>query len=311
MWMQYGTRYADNIEFDGVKWVYSAFEHLQTIQQKKLFDVQCLWRAEKLIIKEVEICVDFRLWENNILNCPFIEPVSIEDIELYQQYLHQENKEPLGWMESWQEYKEIKEAYNTNNENRNFPEWYDFHNGRTGKGVLMTLPDIRGEKEEFYIELSRQKHRVENAAKNEEWERTRDKRQWLQSYDAKHMEWFVNTFENKESQRLYKAYQWNDRNDGKKEILEEDLALLFSTDEPVPISAHYDWTEAVKIAAEKYRTKKIIEAIPEAWEQYMINIQTGIAFEPNSHSFQNIKEMVMGYILEGRVLNGEPADLNF
>src|SRR5882762_2361302 len=89
MWMEHGDRYTERMETDGVQWVYSAFRHLQIIQQKKLFDAQCLWRAEKLAIKEVELCADFRVWEQDILNCPFIDPVSREDIDLYTDYLQQ------------------------------------------------------------------------------------------------------------------------------------------------------------------------------------------------------------------------------
>ena len=311
MWMQYGHTYTDRMETDGVQWVYSAFSHLQTIQQKKLFDVQCLWRAEKLAIKEIELCCDFKVWEQDILNCPFIDPVSQEDIELYIAYLQQENKDEPGWLESWQDYFEIKEAYNTGNESGDFPDWYDFYNGRKGTGVLMTLPDTRGDKEEFYKDILRQFDNEKNAAKNEEWERTHDKRPYLQSYDKKQMDWFVHTFENKEAQQLYKSFEWGHRNREKEEIMEQDLELLFSATEDVPIAAHHNWMEAVQLAAEKYRVKKITEAIPEAWEQYMINIQTGIAFQPNGSSYQWLKDLESKNILEGRALNGEPADLNF
>lgn len=309
MWMQHGSYYTESMELDEVKWVYSAFEHLQTIQQKKLFDAQCLWRAEKLIIPEVEITADFMIWENDILNCPFIEPVAMDDVELYNMYLQEENKQDLNFFEHWQDYKEIKEAYNTDNGNRNFPDWYEFYNGRRGTGVLMNLPDIRGEKEEFYRDIHFRYEREKNAAKNEEWDRNRDKRPVLSNYA--HMDFFVTNFENKESQALYKAYKWGSRNYNKEDDLRGDLDLLFSAEENVPIAAHDNWMEAIRKAAESYRAKKIIEAIPQAWEQYMLNIQTGIAFEPNGVSYKNLKEMIKEQILAGRVLNGEPKDLNF
>ncbi len=69
----YGKRYANNEEQHGIKWVSKVSDHLQYIQQKKLFDAQCLWRAEQLDIPDIQICYDFMIWEKDILNCPFID----------------------------------------------------------------------------------------------------------------------------------------------------------------------------------------------------------------------------------------------
>ena len=43
----------------------------------------------------------------------------------------------LGFMEEWQDYDEIKEAYNTDNKTGNFPEWYDFYNGSVAHRCLI------------------------------------------------------------------------------------------------------------------------------------------------------------------------------
>ncbi len=184
IWHSGATYLTGNIENEQIQWVNTAFEHLEIIQQKKLFDAQCLWRAEKIKFAGVEICEDFKVWENDVLNCPFIEPVNEEDIDLYALYLRQNNAdaevEPYG---EWQEYDEIKEAYNTSNANRNFPEWYDFHNGRTGNGTLMLLPDIRGEKEEFYCDLHFDHQHEQNKDRDREWEEKREKRPWLHGYE--------------------------------------------------------------------------------------------------------------------------------
>ena len=49
---------------------------LWEIQQKKLFIKQCLWRAEKIELPDIKISYDFQYWEQNIKNCPFLEPVT-------------------------------------------------------------------------------------------------------------------------------------------------------------------------------------------------------------------------------------------
>ncbi|MEP7170139.1 MAG: hypothetical protein ABI855_12270, partial [Bacteroidota bacterium] len=60
---------------------------LWEIQQKKLFIQQCLWRAEKAELPEIKVCHDFQYWEHNIKNCPFLEPVTEDEVELYIGYI--------------------------------------------------------------------------------------------------------------------------------------------------------------------------------------------------------------------------------
>jgi len=316
MWLEYGAMYSKMMEDHSIQWVNKANEYLEYIQQKKLFDAQCLWRAEKIELPNVQVTFDFKIWEHNILNCPFIEPISPDEIDLMQQFLNQQNADTeLGFLESWQDYEEIKEAYNTDNSNRNFPDWYDFYNGRRGTGVYMLLPDIRGEKEEFYLDLWR-------ATKKEEWAAQQQQikanqvlqKKYLNYYEEGLMEWFVTTFENKEIKHFYKAFEWSNKNDEDKELLEDDLNLLFSADEYVPIESNMNWKEAIKMAAKKYRLKKTIDALHEAYEQYLMNIQMGIGFANENRlfdTFESIKQDGIKTILIGRKLDGEPEDLDF
>ena len=316
MWLEYGAMYSKMMEDDSIQWVNKASEYLEFIQQKKLFDTQCLWRAEKIELKEVQLVFDFKIWEQNVLNCPFLEPIAADEIELMQQFLAQDNANTeMGWFDSWQDYEEIKEAYNTDNANRNFPEWYDFYNGRKGTGVYMLLPDIRGEKEEFYVDLWR-------ASKKKEWDENQKKyplnnptsQKFINFYDKDLVAWFVSTFENKEVQHYYKAFEWSNKNGDDKEMLEEDLELLFDADELVPIESNMNWKEAIKIAAQKYRLRKTAEALPEAYEQYLMNIQMGIGFANENKLFDTFQERKQDYINSifiGRKLNAEPEDLNF
>ena len=310
MWHNFSDLYKDSIDDEGLQWVEAASVHLGYILQKKLFDAQCLWRAEKVIFEGVELCADFKVWESNVLNCPFIDPISREDIELYAAYLQQNNVD-LCEPESWQEYEEIIEAYKTDNESSNFPEWYEFHNGRTGNGILMSLPDIRGEKENFYIELTREQLREANKEENELWEKNRDKRPFINFYDEHTMKWFVTTFENKEVQTLYKDYTFANRHRDEEIDWMQIIKELLHADEYIPIESHVDCLEGLKIAYERYRCKKIAEALPAAFEEYEMNKQLGIAFETTGRGYDWLKKMQLEGILQGRKLNGEPGDLNF
>ena len=311
-WINYSKRNLERKENHSIKWVTKAADHLATIQQKKLFDIQCLWRAEKITIPQVQLCYDFQLWKKDILNCPFVDPVSEDDIHLYATYLQSDNAlndDNNGrWsVDEWQDFDEIKEAYNNDNANTNFPEWYDFYNSRKGTSVYMILPDIRGEKEEFYMKLAREENRSKKPQEpyipeNHLWYTDKDKR-----------EWFIKTFETKKIQEYYAAYEWSQRNAGLREDLEYYLHTLYEADEPVAIEANMDWAKAVKITAIKYCNQKIAEALPQAWEQYMLNIQMGIPFQ-NERKFtakDDIRKIYEEAIIKGRKLNGEPEDLNF
>ncbi len=251
---------------------------------------------------------------NNEQDLPLFQKDQIEKLKREEERRKQWRKE-MGWFDSWQDYEEIKEAYNTDNANRNFPEWYDFYNGRKGTGVYMLLPDIRGEKEEFYLDLWR-------ASKKKEWDENQKKyplnnpasHKFINFYDKDLVAWFVSTFENKEVQHYYKAFEWSNKNGDDKEMLEEDLELLFDADEFVPIESNMNWKEAIKIAAQKYRLRKTAEALPEAYEQYLMTIQMGIGFASENdlfNDFTKTKEDRINHILLARKLNGEPEDLNF
>lgn len=289
-----------------LRWITAAFAHFEVILQKKLFDVQCLWRSEKIKLKEVEISGDFDIWENDVFNCSFIEPVNEADIAMYSQYLQQNIDEAkVDEYFEWQFYAQIKDAYNTNDADVNFPEWYDFHNGRTGNGSLMLLPDIRGDKEQFYIDLHFDIHRI--AA---ELAKTRDNRPGMDFTDADLIKWFVHSFEDKKVQRAYNNHARLFKDEDKREQLELMIDQLLLADEFVPIEAHYDWYQALENALNKYRCKKIVEAMPLALEQYQMNIQMGIAFsQKRKRDFP--RDAWMEQILNGRKLNGEPEDLNF
>lgn len=147
------------------QWTNAAQRHLSIIQQKKLFDAQCKWRAGIETYEGVEICYDFEVWEHDVMNCPFLESPTAYDVELYSQFLIRDNniEQEFEYADDWQDYEKLKEAYNNNEQNRNLPEWYEFHNSRTGNGILLTLPDVRGTLERFYKDLAREENQ-RNAA---------------------------------------------------------------------------------------------------------------------------------------------------
>ncbi|MEP7169447.1 MAG: helicase SNF2, partial [Bacteroidota bacterium] len=82
-WTEWGDKYAKWKETDDLQWQEKAMEMLKEIQQKKLFDLQCLWRAEKIKLRGMEICYDFVYWEANIFGCPALPHINDEEAEIY------------------------------------------------------------------------------------------------------------------------------------------------------------------------------------------------------------------------------------
>jgi len=287
------------------------------IQQKKLFDLQCKWRAEQITIKEVEICFDFDYWGRHIKNCPFLPAVTTEEVEIYCQYLLSDNAEFDKWYE-WQDYDNIKEEYQQDEGQFYMPEWYDFHNSRTGAGMLLMLPNIRGEKEDFYTELHfnpQRKSRKEieeayEAAKSED-----DKKPWLSSH-GETLEEFIETFEPRHVINSYNAYQkkgWQMFFDD--EELQDAIETLLNATRQIILPFNTDWREAILKAAARYDAEMLCEILPRMHEEYLQKMELGFItedMEPEPHPLKDSTRGIwMENILHGRELNAEPRNLNF
>jgi len=133
-------------------------------------------------------------------------------------------------------------------------------------------------------------------------------------YEESFMKSFVEKFESKEMKRLFEAHDWWLNQNKKEDLIYSDLKLLFKAEETLPIKSNSNWMVAIKEAANQYRLTKIVEALPEAWEHYTLNMQTGISFSFDKtvvDKYEAIKTLHIKQVIAGRLLNDEPGDLNF
>jgi hypothetical protein len=316
--LNWGPQHAQWHEEEDLIWMEKANECIKEIQHKKLFDLQCMWRAEMLDLEGIELCMDFTFWESDILNCPLVPPVTEEEVDLYIGYLLSNNCDIDDWgFTRWQDYDQIKEAYNNDDADVDFPEWYDFYNGRMGTGVYMLYPDTRGESETYYVRLYHQhqyKKLVKEKAKRKQLAENQQQLPPLLLADKEQLRWFVTTFEDKETLELAEFanafrslddYNWEWNN---------DKQLLYDASENVPVLPHYDWREALHRSANLYRRMKISEALPLAHQSYLLRIHSGIPFEhERSHrDFEewksHMRNKLKDQIKQGKLLNGELPD---
>ena len=307
---RYADLYSQKAEEKRGRWINKAHEHLKFIQQKKLFDLQCLWRAEQIQLEGIEICFDFEIWKEDIFNCPFLEPINKDDIEQYQSFLLQNEEYYEFEIYGCQDYDEIKEEYLGSGENCGaMPDWYEYHNLVTGNSSRLQLPDIRGEKELFYRSYTFKKNQ-EQVAQAEP--KVIDMRPSISWHGEKDADFFVKTFDDRETQIKFDNYN-EDNKAGRNQDIEIDSLIydMIEQEETIPIEAHYDFTEGLKKAYIKFRNGKIAEHLPLAHEQYLFNKQMGFEIERDRPTDTSIREIHLKQILDGREANGEPRDLNF
>jgi hypothetical protein len=63
-------------EYRQSQFLTAAEDFLGVILQKKLFNVQCLWRANMIEIPKLTSVYDFKYFGSHIWDCPFIEPIT-------------------------------------------------------------------------------------------------------------------------------------------------------------------------------------------------------------------------------------------
>ena len=302
---------------------------LWEIQQKKLFTAQCLWRAEKLEIEEVKVCRDFHYWEHNIKNCPFLEPITEEEIELYIGYILTDDYtfhfDPFS---SMQDYEGFKDEYNNSDDGGYMPEWYSYYDIRKGTGSFLILPDVRGRKEKKYLEASLKLQRKEKKAEAKlnppkppslDFDILRDLiiDFFIENEEEATIELMKKTSYNYTCR--VKREEGTDYDDEPSSNREGRLALRNLEYIPfkVPVTGYYDWKLGLANAHYKYETQQVADAMKLVFEDYNMRREMGIPFE-NTESYEgHIKgweKNMHGWresVLKGRELLGEPRDFDF
>ena len=324
-WLKYEDIYLNSEEEAVFKYKVVAEECLWQIQQKKLFDLQCQWRAENIVVKEIRFTGDFMKWERNIRNCSFIEPISEDEVELYKEYILSDDFERF-YFESdidWQNYYEIKRNFHSEDNydefsDGHYPEWYQYYDSRYGTSQFLNLPDIRGEKENSYstayhlnkgIELENEKKK--KIADGTYKEQIYDKRSYAGAY-GEVLEEFVMNFENEKIQRLYRADLAMPMEIEDDEELYRSLTTLIEAKEKIEMNFAEDWRSAIINTARQYENSKIYECFDNVYNDYLQRKQLGISYDyTEDKSLERMYVHSKNIILAGRKIKGEPEDFNF
>ena len=316
----------------------AAYSRLWDIQRKKLFDLQCRWRAGQLTLPGVGCTHDFGVLDADIENCPLLDPISPDELDMYSDFVRlttdfddvlDTHNGPWFSPRHWQDYELMKlheqefDQQTPDHECRGFPApaWYDFHNTRTGHGLLLALPDVRGAAEQPYRKAywaHRQAQFASQRAAEPPPPPDPDPRPArLNMADMEDLlEGFVEEFETPLLRRQRAAYEeLTAREEGDKQV-EEDFAYLKSLDlaDAVPLGAAPNWRAALRQAVVESQRQQLLAHLPLAYEDYLLHRQLGIAHptakedrDRDVRSYQGWREE----LLDGRELLGEPRDFAF
>jgi hypothetical protein len=254
--------YTTTYEKHTTQFLNKADVYIDKILQKKLFNLQCKWRANLIKLPLIKIIDDFDYWENNIRNCPFISPITEEEMGICIRFLHEE----IDWEDNdyqyhfWQNYDGYKmrakfDSYSDAersifgmseqcNED-DLPKLYTFFDKYQYTHNLMLLEDIRGPIETSYIEkcdeldlAEHEKKMLEDPKYVEEISdldengnhKTMDYYIWMRG-----LQWekFVDKCEDLQTRELFKQSEFVNRKDKKSIFFERILVHSFKNDTSV------------------------------------------------------------------------------
>ncbi len=320
-YMRNGATYYKDKQRAETEWVSEAMLGLKEIQQKKLFDLHCFWDAEKITLPGIETHIDFFEHENNPLGCTLIEPISQIEFDWYLEYVNSDDYQFTDeFDDSFGFYEDIRRAGKKNHPDDFIPEWFDFHNERTGNSVYFTFPMLRTEKESFYRDLA-----IDEREKNRKLAKEAEAVQATNTIATpttlpkipfrETTKFIINNLEDRETQSMYKKYNRMYQNYSDREYEYDEMMLTLAQHcEIWPIEADDDWREAFNNCYLNYRRYKIAEALPLAYEEYKMMVEMNIPFPTGDHDADltlQLNDIVKTQILRGRELNNEPRDFNF
>jgi hypothetical protein len=301
-------------------WMKDCFVALVEIQQKKLFDAQCLWRAEKLQMPCIEIGYDFMYWEEHIFACPDISPINEQDIELYTRYLRETSYDVrFDELKEYQDYDVFKDMQTETGNPFEYNPWYVYNNNKEGTGAYFNLPDIRGAKEEAYIKIY---HNDLELKRSEGTLPPLPPSNFIPMFPVEYSKFKLDFAKRHETPAFYRMFV-RDELEAQLYELNEHPELCISLLEEIPIDylaiePADDWRAAVTRTYERYRREKVIDLLPDAFTLYLKNLGHDWHYPGRSTLHKIVLDPKKGLskhfvkvILQGRVLNGEPADLNF
>jgi hypothetical protein len=267
------------------------------IAQKKLFNLQCLWRAEQITLP-VAITYEFQFWAKNLKTCPFLEDVTEAEMEAMIGYLEQaayDYEEYDPW--DWQAYDEFKDEATGIGAGDYYPAWYEAYDNYLGTQHLMALPDVKGEIEEKYLKAWRTSRQTQYAAKVQA-------KPSIYS-DDKTTEEFIRKVEGYKILDYYRLYRSETNKMEFMEMVQYELDRFVEETDEVWIPAG-KFPDAIFQAGHLLKVSHIKSLLPEIHQNHLERKAMGISYEQEKALQEDeLINATKERIKEGRRLLGE------
>ena len=282
------------------------------ICRRKIFIAQCLWRAYELKIPEVGISYEFWVWGENPLHCSFIEPATSQELELMKSFLLRKDfrKWDLNQHNHGQQYDEYVETEEERKQGEpgEYPLWYTYCDEHLDEPDWRALPNLKGEKEQFYMEAVPQSTPAHQGVTQPPTE----EKQSMSWYDQE--QYAIKLAEEMGDQKT--AQYMKDRIYTRKGQTGPDVDapqryLEVHQEEMIAIPADAHWATGLNRSAEMHQARKAAEMLDEVHEEYIYRRANNILPPKKTAYMQLITSHFQEDILQGRKHLGEPEDFNY
>jgi len=319
--VQINNKYLD--EYLSICW-----SSLEQIQNKKLFDLQCQWRAGHIkSLPDINTTEDFKAVKEKILDYRGIPPVSEEEVGIYIDYLHcydisanaewNYRKWYTTYFQDHQIVKDIILGKEVDEHNKADYSYFQYCYNRFGGYDLLALPDVKKDKEEYYMQLVAKKNKRKQAHGNGNNDGAATARKVNEPFKINYR---CGTSYLKEMALLVGNKKLAEHIDCKVRRHDNGLftSLSFAIDylkdlpqEDIQLDEDKEWKSTILEAVEKHKIKNAIGLLPTVYEEYKMKWEQNIRITAEKKYPYSIHHMYNNFVLEGRELNGEPRDFNY
>ncbi len=312
--------------------LYKVYGHLaetalKAIQFKKLINLQCQWRAGLIDLPNVLTTADFHYNLDDLLDCPFLPPVSQDEMALFSRYVESPDFDESDFDEwntgFWFFDEARKRARGEKEEDEEIyvPEWHDFYDNHMGTGHLLLLPDIRGEWEHRYIKAYYEKEKEGKPTVPAPAPDPDAKKPRLGMLDYENFAALARLFESQVMLERMTNYVDEILLADDFEEVDQWYESLKAIPENHPFVEHPSWREALRLTVTRYRWGQAVALLPKAWKKYFRDSQDDpegwLAERIKNHKPRpdrwgdNWAEQRRTHILKGREALGEPANFDY
>ncbi len=324
-WYEKVANYWHLTENKNSKWYKSAIETINEIASKKVYNQMCSWLNREAAFEGIEVSRDWDYWLRNPLYFKHAEPVTQAEVDAYITYVETYPEEYEGSLYTtldsitpkllWREHQSKEEESEEDDKLETYAGFFRYYDRvfQTEQVQWASLERIK--KEAYYQSISK------NIANDNTppAEKVPYVAPPYLDYEAQWslLEQYVKEYESYENKIAFEGHQWSKKTQEFLDMAESALYDLQDIKELVAVPSHEDWREGLILAKENYERRKLLEALPAAFEEYQILLEHQLGFE-DWLAFKGTKseddEYIQQYkadILAGRKLLNEPENFDF